>query len=341
MTLPEPIRLAVIGCGRVFERFHLPALAGVPDLKVVAVCEADADRLDWARARLPGIAHAASLEALPATARPAAVLLLTPPATHRALAERGLSIGLHVLVEKPMTLDLTSAQAMARAARQAGRRLQVGYTRRFRAPCQALRHELRSRAGGAIRAISYELAVPSAAWGAKAGFLGVDAEGGGVLDDVLSHQIDLIRWIGGAEVRRVRATALAGEAVECELELASGVKAQCRAAHAAYAEYLEVVLNEGGALAASGAHLYRTMRPAGGLRRGYARAADRAMLALNRATGRRGLTLQSFEAQLRDFASAIRGAPSHGAGPDDGIAAVAAVQAARASLADGGWREIG
>lgn len=338
---PPPIRLTAVGCGRVFERFHLPALSRVPELELVAVCEADPARLRWARARLPRIAHAPALDALSRNLAADAVLLLTPPTTHRALAERALSAGLHVLVEKPMTLDLPGARSMCEAAQCSGQRLQIGFNRRFRAPSRTLRDRVRAARDGAVQEISYELAVPSTAWGAKGDFLGTDAQGGGVLDDVLSHQVDLVRWISAAEPRRLRAQAHADGAVTCELELESGVKARCRAAHGAYMEYFEVVMSDGQVSAASGARTYGGRRRAGAADRRYARFTDRAALALNRVLGRRGLTLESFEAQLRDFAGAARGRGSEGAGPADGLAAVAAVEAARASLRDGGWREIG
>lgn len=334
-----PLRVVVVGCGRVFERFHLPALARVPELTLVAVCDTDEARLAWARARLPDVAHATSPEGL-GTLRPDAVLILTPPVTHRALAERALAAGLHVLVEKPLTLDTAGARGMADAARSAGRQLRVGFTRRFRPPYRSLRHRVQA-ARDRVAGISCWLAFPSAAWAATGGFLGVDAEGGGVIDDVLSHVVDLVRWISGAEPVRVRARAFADGSIACELALESGITASCQAAHAAYTEYFEVAWRGGGAAAASGVRSYARPRASGDTVPIRAWIADRSALALNRVLGRRGLTPLSFEAQLRDFARAIRGGVAEGADPEDGIAAVAAVEAARASLRGGGsWQEI-
>ena len=52
-----------------------------------------------------------------------AVMVLTPPADHAELATAALEAGKHVLVEKPMALDLGSARRMVDAARSADRRL--------------------------------------------------------------------------------------------------------------------------------------------------------------------------------------------------------------------------
>lgn len=335
-----PIRLAVVGCGRVFERFHLPALRRVAELEPVALCDPIEERLRRAREGLPGPAGAASLEELLAAGPVAeAALLLTPPATHAPLAERALGAGLHVLVEKPMALDSAAARRMADAARLAGRRLQVGFARRFRAPYAALRARLRA-AGRPVASASAELSVPSAAWGARTEFLGNPARGGGVLDDVLSHQVDLLRWVLGTEIRRIRAEGSETAAVRCEVELGCGVVARCGAAHGPYREYLEVALEGGRVLAASGAALREWT---GGPRRSFplrALLADRVALAAGRLLGRPGATAESFARQLRDFARAVRGGPADGAAAEDGVAAVAAVEACRESLRDGGWREV-
>jgi predicted dehydrogenase len=317
----------------------LPALARVPELMLVAACDTDETRLAWARERLPGLAHVTSPDGL-ASIRPDAALILTPPATHRVLVERALAAGLHVLVEKPMALDTAEARGMTDAAVSAGRQLRVGFTRRFRPPYRMLRARVQA-ARDRVAAISCRLAFPRAAWDARSDFLGVDAAGGGVLDDVLSHLVDLVRWIGGAEPVRVRAGALADGSIRCELALDSGVSAACWAAHAAYTEYFEVAWRGGGAAAASGVRDYARPRASGGRVPIRAWMADRGALALNRVLGRRGVTALSFEAQLRDFARAIREGAAEGAAPEDGIAAVAAVEAARASLRDGGgWQEI-
>ena len=50
----ERLRLGVVGCGRVFERYHLPALRRSRDWEIAAVCDRLPERLDRARGACPG-----------------------------------------------------------------------------------------------------------------------------------------------------------------------------------------------------------------------------------------------------------------------------------------------
>jgi predicted dehydrogenase len=60
-----------------------------------------------------------------------AVVLATPHSQHEAQVRAAAAAGKHVFVEKPITLDRVSADAVVAAARQAGVVLAVGFTRRF------------------------------------------------------------------------------------------------------------------------------------------------------------------------------------------------------------------
>jgi myo-inositol 2-dehydrogenase/D-chiro-inositol 1-dehydrogenase len=335
MTVESPIRMAVVGLGRVFERFHLPALQATEAVRLVAVWDADTGRRAWATGRLAGVPITKDLRELIDRSADA-MLLLTPPATHAELACAALGAGLHVLVEKPMALDRAEAAGMARAARAAGRRLQIGFTRRFREPYRRLKAWLSSL--DAAAAVEFDLRFPASSWGARGAFLGDDRAGGGVLDDVLSHQADLLRWLAGASPIRVRVTAHAAARVQCELEFPSGVMARCEAGHGSYRERL-VIRRPGGALAATGSTFVT-----GGATAPWAPAlasvADRAALAAARALGRPNVTARSFAAQLADFVAAVRGRETSGAGPEDGLAAVVLVEACRRSLDSGGWESV-
>jgi predicted dehydrogenase len=102
---------------------------------------------------------------------------------------RALEAGVAVLVEKPMALTVDEGRRMAEATSRAGRRVQVGFARRFREPYRRLRSALEAIDRREWRAVHFELAFPTTGWNAHTAFLGDDAQGGGVLDDVLSHQV--------------------------------------------------------------------------------------------------------------------------------------------------------
>jgi predicted dehydrogenase len=334
------LRLAVVGCGRVFERFHLPALLRVPEFEVVTLVDPDPERLAQARERLPGAVPARSLDEVVEIPADAA-LVLTPPRAHVELTQRLLLSGQHVLVEKPMALDVADGHALVAAALRVGRRVSVGFTRRFRAPYRALHARLRAEPLPSISDIVFDLAFPASGWRSHAGFLGDDGEGGGVLDDVLSHQIDLLRWLLGDEPHRVLVSAGQSGPGTAEIEFSSGLRVRCTSAHASYVEVLQARLADGRTLVASGTALGQTRGGTVSSRRLRASFRDRTALALGRFSRAPGVTRDSFFHQLRDFAGAIRGEPSAGAGGEDGLAAIATVQACRESLRSGRWCAVG
>lgn len=342
MTGPaDRIRLVVVGCGRVFERFHLPALERLRNAEVVAVVDPNPARLAWARGRMPGAVAAGSPDQLPQSLPFDAALVLTPPPTHVPLGEELLERAAHILVEKPMAPDLASGAALVATAERLGRRVQVGFTRRFRAPYRALGARLRAVSAPAIHHIVFDLAFPTGSWGAHSAFLGDESQGGGVLDDVLSHQVDLLRWLLDSRPARVRVPRAEGGRASIEIEFRSGVRAHCTSAHATYVEVLQVGLANGRTLVAGGTSLRESRRGRSATRRLQATLRDRAALAWGRVSGVPGVTHESFFQQLEDFTGAVRGRPSEGADARDGLTAIATAAACRESLRSGQWCSVG
>jgi predicted dehydrogenase len=82
-----------------------------------------------------------------------AVVLATPHSRHAEQIALAAAAGKHVFVEKPMTLDLASAQAAAAAAANAGVLLAVGFNRRFHPSIVEVRNRQRDGRLGAILAM--------------------------------------------------------------------------------------------------------------------------------------------------------------------------------------------
>ncbi|HLQ19380.1 MAG TPA: Gfo/Idh/MocA family oxidoreductase, partial [Tabrizicola sp.] len=123
MTFPSDIRVALLGAGYIAS-WHADAIRATPGLRLVAVC----DRSEAAARKLAaayGVTAHTDLEALIASASCDAVHILTPPPLHRDLAVRCLEAGLHVLVEKPVTLSVPDLDDIAEAARRNGRGLGI------------------------------------------------------------------------------------------------------------------------------------------------------------------------------------------------------------------------
>lgn len=117
-----PLRLAMIGCGQISERFFTQARAR-QDARFVATC---ARRLESAerKAQEHGIDRwYDDYERMLDEVRPDAVVITTPHSAHAAPAIAALRRGIHVLDEKPMATSLEDCRAMVHAAEAGGARL--------------------------------------------------------------------------------------------------------------------------------------------------------------------------------------------------------------------------
>ncbi|MEL7157421.1 MAG: NAD-dependent epimerase/dehydratase family protein [Actinomycetota bacterium] len=147
-------RLAMIGCGAVAERFHLPALAANPRTSAgLILVDTDEQRLAAAAERFGPADTATSHEEL--EGRVDGVIIATPPASHHPLARWFLARGIAVLSEKPLTEDLAAATELVTLADQAGTALAVNHTRRLFPTYQRIRRLCAEGALGEIRSIVY------------------------------------------------------------------------------------------------------------------------------------------------------------------------------------------
>jgi predicted dehydrogenase len=121
------VRVGVIGCGWWSTRAHLPALAGDPDARIVALADPDPVRRERAAQRFEVPASYPDAAAMLDAEDLDAAIVATPHATHASLARLCLDRGLHVLVEKPLTIDALDALDLVARAEAAGRELIVGY----------------------------------------------------------------------------------------------------------------------------------------------------------------------------------------------------------------------
>jgi predicted dehydrogenase len=119
-----------VGCGRI-ARTHARYVRAVPGAQIVAVCDPIENAAAAFAAELGIGGRYSDLKLMLSEARPDAVHVLTPPATHAEVAISVLEAGAHVLVEKPMALNRAQAESMAAAARRTGRTLVVDHNRWF------------------------------------------------------------------------------------------------------------------------------------------------------------------------------------------------------------------
>ena len=141
------MNVVLVGLGRWGEK-HLRVLTQLG--ATVWVADVSRERREWAVGQGVDRTRAvADVEA--ALPHVEAVDVVTPADSHRAIAETCLAAGRHCFVEKPLTVSVADARAVAAAARAAGRVVQVGHIFRFHPVTATLRAALGAGRLGAVR----------------------------------------------------------------------------------------------------------------------------------------------------------------------------------------------
>src|SRR5436190_762949 len=124
----DTIGAAVLGLG--VGRMHAQAYAQLETTELVAVCDSQEDRLGPV-AEQYGCRAYTSLDDLLADKNVQLISVATPHKSHAALAIRCMRAGKHVIVEKPLTVDLDEADQMLAASRETGMTLGAIFQRRY------------------------------------------------------------------------------------------------------------------------------------------------------------------------------------------------------------------
>ena len=197
-TAMNPMRVGLIGCGRIAQNKHIPAILSCPTLKLSAICSRSARSLDTAREMIGSRELFVTNESDALLARDDldAVCICLPHRLHAPAAVAALNAGKHVLCEKPMACRLEDAERMLRAAEENGRVLSVAYQHRFSEPARKLKSLCEQSVFGRLYHIDAvymrQRGVPS--WGE---FCTGSPEEGGSLLDIGSHVLDLMLYLSG------------------------------------------------------------------------------------------------------------------------------------------------
>jgi predicted dehydrogenase len=145
--LADPVRLAIVGCGRIAQVAHLPAAEKAQGVELVAVCDPGGE-VAGSVARRYGVG-AAYTEQRSVWADPSveAVLVAAPDRFHHQIASGALAAGRHVLVEKPLTATVPEAEDLVGQVDRTGLTLQVGAMKRHDAGVRYARRFIAERLG--------------------------------------------------------------------------------------------------------------------------------------------------------------------------------------------------
>lgn len=208
----SPLRLGLIGCGRLGLNYYMPAIAAAEGVELAALAEPDLGRSLAAReaaAELhgPGVRICPSAKVLLSSSPPEAVVICTSPRAHLEHARLAADAGIPALVEKPPA-DGTDAAAELSGLEP---RPRIAFNRRY-----AVGREILGALGDVPGPadVTLELSFLRARW--RPHTAQPDA-----LDDAGSHLADLaLRIAGPAAGRpRVRALRLGRNSAEAEVRI--------------------------------------------------------------------------------------------------------------------------
>jgi predicted dehydrogenase len=178
----EPVRFGLVGYGFGGRYFHAPLLAAAPECAFLGVVTTSGERRELLGRQHPGAAAFGSLAAL-AAAGAEAVAISTPADTHSDLTDAALDLGLAVVCDKPFALDTAAARASVARAERLGLTLAPYQNRRWDSDFLTVRSLVdRGELGTVIRFESrFERFTPEP---------GPAPSGGGTLLDFGAHLVD-------------------------------------------------------------------------------------------------------------------------------------------------------
>jgi predicted dehydrogenase len=217
MSDTQKIRIGVVGAGWFASRRHLPDIAASAEAEVVALCRRDEAQLrrvaDHFGVRRTFTDYRRMLDEVEIDA----LLVATPHALHHAHARAALERGLHVLLEKPMTVSSADARDLVALSQERRRVLVVAHNPPYWPHGHLLRRTIRSEAFGDLESASMSWVGNAAPVFGKAPmpedmpgvvpptlYRGDPAlSGGGIFIDGGTHLVCELLWATGLRARSV------------------------------------------------------------------------------------------------------------------------------------------
>lgn len=197
----QKIKWGIIGCGDVTEKKSGPAFNKVPNSELIAVMRRDAAKAaDYAhRHNVPK--WYSNVDDLISDPEINAIYIATPPLQHEDYAMRAMAAGKPVYVEKPISLNASSAKRMLAAAEKYQQKVSVAHYRRQQPVFLKVKELLENKAVGDVRFVDLQMLQPP-----KSNLIAASEEnwrvdpavsGGGLFHDLAPHQLDLMVYFFG------------------------------------------------------------------------------------------------------------------------------------------------
>ncbi len=190
---PPPLRGAVLGLGMI-GRHHARILQASPRIDFAGAVDPGGDRFGVLRDPGRRVDTVAELLALPG-GPPDLAVVAVPTEEHLPAVAELAAAGVSVLVEKPLAATEADARALIDHVAAGGAQGAVGHVERCNPALLELRRRVREGQLGEVFLIATE----------RVGPFPDRIRDVGVVKDLATHDLDLVRWLGGAPVERVAA----------------------------------------------------------------------------------------------------------------------------------------
>lgn len=190
-TSPAPLRAAVLGLG-MMGRHHARILQALPGVVLAGAVDAAGDR--HGAVRDPELVFLSLEQLLDATAIDMAVIAL-PTEEHLPAALALADAGVHMLIEKPLAASSPEAAQIIAAIERRGLAAAVGHVERFNPSLMALRERLLAGQLGDVFLVATE----------RVGPFPERIRDVGVVKDLATHDLDIVRWVADAPIATVAA----------------------------------------------------------------------------------------------------------------------------------------
>lgn len=196
--------IAIIGCGRIANGAHFPALANLIDkVRVKYACDLVLEKAVKAKEKYSFVENVTTdYHEVLADPEVKAVWVLTPNYAHYYVTMDALKAGKHVFCEKPITVNYKLSKEMADEAEKRGLILNIGVCNRFNKSVETLAQYCKEGKFGNIYHVNCVFRSFRSIPGLGGSFTTKSESGGGVLIDWGVHFLDLILYVlGGAKIK--------------------------------------------------------------------------------------------------------------------------------------------
>ncbi len=191
--------IAVIGCGRIAQNAHFPALSKIEGLRIKYACDLIPEKAQQMKEKYEMVENIITDYKI-ALADPEveAVYVLTPNYAHYTVTMDALRADKHVFCEKPVTVNYALSKEMADEANARGKMLNIGVCNRYHKSVEMLREMNERGEFGNLYHVYCSFRSHRSIPGLGGAFTTKAQSGGGVLIDWGIHYFDLILYILGS-----------------------------------------------------------------------------------------------------------------------------------------------